>query len=152
MVLLKGFGADGFVFFTSYASRKGRDLDARLRAALLFHWPDPHRQVRIEGGVTRIAAAESDAYWRTRPMASRLSAAASPQSTPVRDRATLEAGVRALIDHHRHGLVPRPESWGGYRLAPERIEFWQAGPHRLHDRFLYTRVSGGAWRIERLAP
>jgi pyridoxamine 5'-phosphate oxidase len=152
MVLLKGFGPEGFVFFTNYDSRKGRELAARPRAALLFHWPKPRRQVRIEGDVTRVPAEESDAYWRARPLASRLSAASSPQSAPVADRATLEAGVRALIDRHPRGLVPRPEGWGGYRLTPERLEFWQAGPHRPHDRFLYTRVIGGGWRIERLAP
>ena len=151
MVLLKGFGPEGFAFYTNYGSRKGRELDARPRAALLFHWPAPHRQVRIEGAVSRVPAAESDAYWRTRPLASRLSAAASPQSEPIADRAGLEAAVRALIDRHPHGGVPRPAGWGGYRVMPDRFEFWQSGLHRLHDRFAYTRTPDG-WRIERLAP
>jgi pyridoxamine 5'-phosphate oxidase len=148
MVLLKGFDARGFVFFTSYGSRKARDLAANPRAALLFHWQSLGRQVRIEGTVSRVPAEESDAYFRTRPLRSRLSAIASDQSEPVAERAVLEARVAAL---EGDGDPPRPEEWGGYALDPAAYEFWQHRDDRLHDRFRYEREPGG-WRIERLQP
>jgi len=148
MVLVKGFDARGFVFFTNYASRKGRELAANPRAALLLHWQPLGRQVRVEGEVSRVPEQESDAYFRSRPLPSRLSAIASSQSDPVAERAELEARVAAL---EGDADPPRPAEWGGYVLAPEAYEFWQHRDDRLHDRFRYERESGG-WRIERLAP
>lgn len=148
MVLLKGFDARGFVFFTSYQSRKGRELAANPRAALLFQWQPLGRQVRIEGPVSRVPAEESDAYFRSRPLGSRLSAIASEQSEPIAERAELEARVAAL----EGDLDPSPPAeWGGYVLDPVVYEFWQHRDDRLHDRFGYGRESGG-WRIERLQP
>ena len=150
MVLLKGADEQGLTFFSSYDSRKGSELAANPRAALLVYWPSAGRQVRVEGEVTRLDPAESDAYFATRPAGSRVSAAASPQSSVVSDRAELErrvAGVRG-----RHGDdPPRPESWGGYRLAPTTWEFWQHREDRLHDRLRYRR-DGSSWLVERLAP
>ena len=151
MVLLRGCDGHGLTFYTNYRSRKARDLAENPHAALLFHWLTPHRQVRIEGAVTRIAAAESDAYFATRPIGSRLSALASPQSDVVADRDVLERAVRELTERYRHGPVPRPAHWGGFRLAPSRFEFWQSGAHRLHDRVRYRKMGSG-WRAERLAP
>lgn len=150
-VLLKGFDALGFVFFTGYSSRKGRELEANPQAALLFLWPG--RQVRIEGTVERISAEDSDAYFRSRPFGSRVSASVSPQSEVVPDRETLEARAAALRAEYagREDELPRPESWGGFRLSPEEFEFWQHGDDRLHDRFRYRPEDGG-WVIERLAP
>jgi pyridoxamine 5'-phosphate oxidase len=150
MVLLKGFDADGLRFFTNYESRKARELARDPRAAMLIHWGPLGRQVRIEGTVARLPEAESDAYFDTRPLASRLSAIASPQSAVIDGRDALEASVRRLTDEYRHGHPPRPANWGGYRLAPVMFEFWQAGLHRLHDRFRYRRRDAG-WIIERLA-
>jgi pyridoxamine 5'-phosphate oxidase len=147
MVLLKGFDERGFVFYTGYESRKGRELGANPQAALLFYWSEPGRQVRVEGRVTRVAAEESDEYWATRPPGSRLSAAASEQSAPVAGREELERRVAELGD----APPPRPERWGGYRLAPEAYEFWEHRDDRLHDRFRYERA-GEAWRVERLQP
>jgi pyridoxamine 5'-phosphate oxidase len=146
MVLLKGFDEDGFVFYSGYDSRKGSELAANPRAALLFYWDALGRQVRIEGPVERVSADESDAYWATRPLRSRLSAAASEQSAPVGSREELEERVAALS-----GEPPRPERWGGYRLAPEAYEFWLHRDDRLHDRFRYERDAAG-WRIDRLQP
>ncbi len=150
-VLLKGFDALGFVFFTAYGSRKGRELQANPQAALLFLWPG--RQVRIEGTVERISAEDSDAYFRSRPFGSRVSASVSPQSDVVPDRETLEARAAALHAEYagREDELPRPEGWGGFRLAPVAFEFWQHGDDRLHDRFRY-RPDNGGWVIERLAP
>jgi pyridoxamine 5'-phosphate oxidase len=151
MVLLRGWDARGLTFYTNYRSRKARELAENPHAALLFHWLGPQRQVRIEGAVSRNTAEESDAYFDTRPIGSRLSAIASPQSEVVADRAVLEQAVRELTERHRQGHVPRPAHWGGFRLAPSRFEFWQSGEHRLHDRMRYRRIGNG-WRAERLAP
>jgi pyridoxamine 5'-phosphate oxidase len=150
MVLLKGADDDGFRFFTNADSRKGAELAANPRAAMLFHWPG--RQVRIEGAVTPVPSEESDAYFASRAPESRLSAAASPQSRPVADRAALERAVSTLRAQNPQG-VPRPPAWGGYRLRPAAYEFWQHGDDRLHDRFRYALTDGGAgWTIERLGP
>lgn len=152
-VLLRGWNERGFVFYTSYESRKGGELAANPRAALAFYWPLAGRQVRIEGAVSRVTDAESDAYFASRPVGSRLSAAASPQSRVVADRRELERRVEVLVERYRHDhtTIPRPPHWGGFRLAPSSIEFWLSRPHRLHDRLRYVR-DGGGWRIERLAP
>ena len=152
MVILRAIGPGGVVFHTHYESRKARELEANPWAALVCYWPVLDRQVRIEGPVERLSAAESDAYFRTRPVQSRLGAWASPQSEVIPDRAFLERRVREVAARYRHGSIPRPPFWGGYHLEAERIELWQAAPHRLHDRLLYTRGAEGAWRIERLAP
>ena len=150
VVLLKGFDDNGFVFFTNYESRKGAELAANPRAALLFFWPELERQVRVDGEVERVSAAESDAYFRSRPLASRIGAWASPQSRPISGRAWLMARVAEM--GVRHGLNPdRPPHWGGFRVRPQAIEFWQGRPSRLHDRLLYTR-DAGAWQRQRLAP
>jgi pyridoxamine 5'-phosphate oxidase len=150
VVLLKGIESGGFVFYTNYASRKGRQLAQRPVACLVFLWTPLERQVRIEGVAEKVPAQDSEAYFRSRPLGSRLSAWASPQSEPVADRAALE---RALAEmESRYGTEPpRPPHWGGYRLAPHAIEFWQGRENRLHDRLLYRRRNGG-WTIERLAP
>jgi pyridoxamine 5'-phosphate oxidase len=149
-VLIKDFDAAGFVFYTNYESRKGRELAANPRAALLFFWRELERQVIVEGAVTRVEAAESDAYYASRPLPSRLGAWASPQSQPIPGKAWLLA--RAAEMGVRHGLNPaRPPHWGGYRLAPDRLEFWQGRPSRLHDRLAYTQ-NGGEWYRARLAP
>jgi pyridoxamine 5'-phosphate oxidase len=151
MVLMKGFDQRGFVFYTNYFSRKGQEIAQNPRAAMLFHWPPLGRQVRIEGAVHRIDAAESDAYFATRPPGSRLSAAASPQSRPVESRAVLEDAVAELAGRHPDGKVRRPKEWGGLRLVPSTYEFWQRGDDRLHDRFRYRRA-GEEWVVERLGP
>lgn len=149
-VLIKDFDAAGFVFYTNYESRKGRELAANPHAALLFFWRELERQVIVEGPVTRVDAAESDAYFASRPLPSRLGAWASPQSQPIPGKAWLLA--RAAEMGVRHGLNPaRPPHWGGYRLAPERLEFWQGRPSRLHDRLAYT-WNAGQWYRARLAP
>ncbi len=152
MVILRAIDPDGVVFHTHYESRKARELETNPWAALVCYWHELDRQVRIEGPVERLSAAESDAYFRTRPVQSRLSAWASPQSQVIPDRAFLERRVQELVARFRHGSVPRPPFWGGYRLRVGRIEFWQARPHRLHDRLLYSRGADQAWRIERLVP
>lgn len=150
-VLLKGFDERGFVFYTNYEGRKSRELEDNPRAALLFYWGELERQVRIEGRVERIAVAESDAYFAGRPRGSQLGAWASVQSRPVADRTALETRLREVEDRFGEGEVPRPPFWGGYRVEPEAIEFWQGRENRLHDRLVYRR-SGGEWRIERLQP
>ena len=150
MVLLKGADADGFVFFSNYESRKGRELAENPRAALLFYWHGLGRQIRVEGAVERIDEAESDAYFATRPRGSQIGAWASPQSTIVPHRGELERRAHAFDGEHA-GDVPRPPFWGGYRIRPGAIEFWQHRENRLHDRFRYSRAGDG-WTIERLAP
>jgi pyridoxamine 5'-phosphate oxidase len=152
MVLVKQTGPDGFVFYTNYESRKGGELTANPRAALLFHWERLGRQVRLEGPVKRTTREESLAYAHSRPRGSQLSAAASPQSRPVPDRAWLEQRVAELEAEHAGHDIPLSDSWGGFRLAPERFEFWQHRVSRLHDRFVYTPVPDGGWKVERLAP
>ena len=151
MVLLKGFDAHGFVFYTNYRSRKGRELARNPRAALLFYWGELERQVRIDGRVEKLMARESDEYFATRPRGSQLSAWASPQSALVAGGGLLERRFAALARKYPDA-VPRPPQWGGYRLVPEAFEFWQGREDRLHDRIHYRRVRGGRWRIERLAP
>jgi pyridoxamine 5'-phosphate oxidase len=151
MVLLKGADERGFVFFTGYGSRKGGELEANPRAALLFHWAALGRQVRIEGSVERVSAEESDAYFATRPRGAQLAAAASRQGRVLANRAQLDEAVADLDREHADGDVPRPEHWGGYRLTPRSYEFWQHRDDRLHDRVRYT-PDGEGWRIERLSP
>jgi pyridoxamine 5'-phosphate oxidase len=151
MVLLKGFDARGFVFFTNYGSRKARELGENAYAALCFHWTILQRQVRIEGSVTRTSAEESEAYFRTRERGSRIGAWASQQSATLDARATLEARVREIEAKYPGTDVPLPEFWGGFRVAPERIEFWQGRINRLHDRLLYSK-RGEQWQVTRLYP
>ena len=151
MVLMKGFDERGLTFFTNYASRKGDELEANPRAALLFHWPEVGRQVRIEGSVSRVDRSETEAYARSRERASQLSALASPQSRPVPDRAWLERRVEELDREHAGVELPVSDDWGGYRLEPRAWEFWEHRPNRLHDRLRYERIDG-AWRVERLGP
>jgi pyridoxamine 5'-phosphate oxidase len=152
MVLMKGFDGRGLAFFTNYGSRKAAELAENPRAALLFHWPELGRQVRIEGEVERVERGASVAYARSRSRASQLSALASPQSRPLPDREWLERRVSELEREHADDEVPVREDWGGYRLAPSAWEFWQHRPNRLHDRFRFTPDPAGGWTIERLGP
>jgi len=149
-VLLRGVSADGFEFFTNYGSRKGREIAANPSVALIFSWVPAERQVIVTGTAARMTRAESAAYWESRPAESRLASAASPQSTVVASRAELEAAVGALAAAHPD-QVPLPDGWGGFRVAPDSVEFWQGRPARLHDRLRYRR-SDGTWVVERLAP
>jgi pyridoxamine 5'-phosphate oxidase len=151
MVLLKGVDARGFVFFTNHESQKGKDLAENPRAALVFYWGKLGRQVRVSGTVSQVTSAESDAYFRNRPLESRLSAAASPQSAVIPSRDVLEKRVDELRRQY-DGDVPRPSFWGGYRVSPESIEIWLHRENRLHDRLRYIRQPDGRWRLERLAP
>ena len=150
IVLLKGVDPRGFVFFTNYESRKGRELAENPYAAVTFMWKELERQVRIEGRVEKVAAPESDAYFQTRPLGSRIGAWASPQSRPIENRQWLEQRWAQLTQEHGES-PPRPSHWGGYRLMPEWIEFWQGRLSRLHDRIVYARDPAG-WKISRLAP
>ncbi len=152
MVLLKQADAEGFVFYTNYQSRKARELDENPRAALVLYWVQLDRQIRVEGGIERVSPAESDEYFRTRPRESQLGAIASAQSEVVASRAVLEQRFRELDESYSDREVERPAHWGGYRLTPERIEFWQNRTGRLHDRILYERQADGSWTITRLAP
>ena len=152
MVLMKSYDELGLTFFTNYGSRKGAELEANPRVALLFHWPELGRQVRIEGAVERVRREDSVAYARNRSRASQLSALASPQSRVVPDRAWLERRVAQLEQEHEGGEVPVREDWGGYRVAPAAWEFWQHRPDRLHDRFRFEPAGGGGWTTERLGP
>ena len=149
IVLLKGVDNGGFVFYTNYKSRKGRELTANPSAALVFYWSELEREVRIDGRIKKVTAAESDAYFASRPLGSRHAAIASPQSEVVADRAVLEA--RFAEAEKTGDQPPRPAHWGGYRLIPDEIEFWQGRPNRLHDRVLYARKAR-SWTIARLAP
>jgi pyridoxamine 5'-phosphate oxidase len=151
ILLLKQVDAGGFTWFTNYDSRKGRELGSNPFAALLFHWVELERQVRIEGKVERVPEAESDAYFRSRPLQSRLGAHASQQSEPIADRPALEERF-AEVSRRLGEQPPRPANWGGYRLTPDSIEFWQGRPSRLHDRILYTRLPDGSWSRQRLQP
>jgi pyridoxamine 5'-phosphate oxidase len=151
MVLLKGFSAAGFRFFTNYESAKGEHLAANPRAALILYWRELDRQVRVRGTVERLEPAESDEYFVTRPRDSQLGAWASPQSRPLPSRAALDERLADAVARFGQDEVPRPEHWGGYVLRPETIEFWQGQVARLHDRFRYSREHDG-WRIERLGP
>jgi pyridoxamine 5'-phosphate oxidase len=151
IVLLKTFDDRGYTWFTDYRSHKGADLAANPQAALLFYWREFERQVRIEGPVAQVSPGESAEYFHSRPLDSRLAAAVSHQSAAVDNRELLEEAVARLREAHPDGEVPAPEDWGGYRLQPQRYEFWQGREGRLHDRFRYTQDAGD-WRIERLQP
>jgi pyridoxamine 5'-phosphate oxidase len=152
IVLLKGVDERGFIFYTNYNSRKGRELTENPQAALVFHWPEQERQVCVAGVVSKLPSAESETYFRSRPRGSRIGAWASDQSTTVRDRTELEARWKEVEDRYARADVPCPPHWGGYVLNPTRVEFWQGRPNRLHDRFRYSRRPDNTWNIERLSP
>ncbi len=152
IVLLKAVDQRGFIFFTNYESRKGRELAENPHAALTFFWVELERQVCIAGKIDKVSAAESDDYFNLRPRGSRLAAWTSSQSGIIANRSVLEKKLAEVAAKYPGELVPRPPYWGGYCLAPQRIEFWQGRPNRLHDRFEYTRQAGGAWQLERLSP
>jgi pyridoxamine 5'-phosphate oxidase len=152
MVLLKGCDARGFIFFTNYESAKGRDLVANRRAALVFFWAPLERQVRVAGDVSRLSPEESDAYFASRPRGARLGALASRQSSVIPNREALERRLAEVQAAYPGDPIPRPHYWGGFRVTPRWIEFWQARPDRLHDRLRYTQQPDNAWTIERLAP
>jgi pyridoxamine 5'-phosphate oxidase len=152
VVLLKGFDHQGFVFFTNYESRKGKQLAQNPRAALNFHWPWLERQIQIEGSVKKVSREESQSYFDKRPLHSRLSAIISAQSEVTASRQELEDRLKEAERQFADQKPPVPEFWGGYRVFPERMEFWQGRENRLHDRFLYVRQRDGSWRIDRLSP
>lgn len=152
IVLLKYIDGDSFVFFTNYRSEKANQLQSNAHASLNFHWDICDQQVRVEGTVSKTDAAVSDEYFHARPIASQLGAIASPQSEVIADDLDLSVRLKELEEEYQGREIPRPEHWGGYRLKPETIEFWQGKPSRLHDRFRYRREGDCAWKIERLAP
>lgn len=152
IVLLKGFDERGLAFFTDYRSRKSTELESNPRAALVFLWKELERQVRVTGGVSLTTREESEAYFRTRPIGSRIGAWASHQSQVISGRSVLEESVGGVEKRFGRGEVPLPPHWGGYRVVPDTVEFWQGRPSRLHDRISYTRTRGGRWRIDRLSP
>ena len=151
VVLLKAFSEKGFDFFSNYDSRKGNHFNENPNAAMVFYWSELERQVRIEGDVERLSNGESDKYFESRPIGSRLGAWASPQSRVITDRDWLEENHKIVREKFKHGQVPRPENWGGYRLVPHQVEFWQGRPNRLHDRIEYI-FQNNFWAIQRLAP
>lgn len=151
MVLLKGLDKRGYIFYSHYQSRKGRELEQNPNASLLFFWKEFQRQVRVEGRVERLSLEESDQYFRQRPFENRVSAAISPQSQVIQGRPWLEYQVKQCKDKYADGNIPRPAEWGGYLLTPSRFEFWQGRKDRLHDRLMYT-LTGNAWQLQRLAP
>lgn len=153
IVLLRGFDREGFRFFTNYSSRKGKELADNPCAAITFHWPQLEQQVRIEGSIEKLSDAESEAYFQSRPRNSRLGAIISPQSESIANREVLEKlFVQYQKKYSENELIPRPHHWGGYRLKPSQIEFWQGRPSRLHDRIQFRNLPDGGWSIERLAP
>ncbi len=152
VVLLKGCDERGFVFYTNYEGRKGREIERNPHVALVFYWGELERQVRIEGRASRVPESESDVYYSSRPRGSRLGAWASEQSRPVESREVLEARLRGLEKEYEGRNIPRPPFWGGYRVEPESVEFWQGRENRLHDRISYRRTGDGGWEIERLQP
>ncbi|MBF2098379.1 MAG: pyridoxamine 5'-phosphate oxidase [Gloeomargaritaceae cyanobacterium C42_A2020_066] len=152
IVLLKGLDERGFVFYTNYESAKGQQLQQTPYAALVFWWAELERQVRITGSVDRVSAAETEAYFHSRPRASQLGAWASPQSQPLPDRASLDQRYQALEARYADQVIPRPLHWGGFRVMPDTLEFWQGRPSRLHDRLCYIRQGDGQWLRQRLAP
>jgi pyridoxamine 5'-phosphate oxidase len=152
IVLLKGFDQDGFVFFTNYQSEKGKQLDANPRAALGFYWIELDRQIRVNGSAEKASREESEHYFHSRPLGSQLGAWASRQSEVIDGRRVLDARMAEMTERYRDQPIPLPPHWGGYRLKPEAIEFWQGRANRLHDRFRYTRRADGTWCIERLSP
>jgi pyridoxamine 5'-phosphate oxidase len=151
IVLLKGYDADGFVFFTNYESRKGREIAENPRASLVFFWKELERQIRIQGMIEKTSEAESDAYFHSRPLESRIGAWASPQSSVIASRDIIEENVMEVQKNFSGSSIDRPPHWGGFRVIPAEIEFWQGRPGRLHDRLRYTKSSTG-WEIKRLAP
>ena len=151
ILLLKGFDENGFVFYTNYESKKGKDLLENPQAAIVFFWPELERQVRVEGIITKVSEEASTTYFHSRPKGSQIGAAASPQSSVITDRKPLEDRVEELKETYKDEQVPRPAHWGGYVLQPDHIEFWQGRPSRLHDRITYT-LEDGSWKINRLAP
>ncbi len=152
IVLLKGLDERGFVFFTNYESRKGRELRENPNAALCFHWQKLERQVNIVGSVEKISTEDSEAYFNSRPLASRYGAWASRQSEPLESKAALLARVAELALKYPIGNVPLPPFWGGFRVVPDELQFWQGQPSRLHDRFRYLKQTNGVWKIDRLSP
>lgn len=152
MVLLKGFDERGFVFYTNYESRKGHELGETPYAALVFFWVELERQIRVEGRVERVSSEESDTYFHSRPEGSQIGALASHQSQVIASREVLERRTAELSAQYAGREIPRPESWGGFRVIPDTIEFWQGRPSRLHDRLRYCRNDDGSWTIERLSP
>jgi pyridoxamine 5'-phosphate oxidase len=152
VMLLKGFDQRGFAFFTNYESRKGRDLQGNPRGAMLFFWQPLERQVRIEGSIERVSREESEEYFHSRPRLAQIGAWVSKQSSVISSRRELDKRAMEMVLRYAVGEIPLPDFWGGFRLLPATIEFWQGRPSRLHDRLLYSKQEGGAWTIERLSP